>query len=1138
MSICRWKRAVNSQKCIRAGGKHNDLDDVGKDVYHHTFFEMLGNWSFGDYFKTEVCTWAWELLTEVYKIPAERLYVTYFGGEPSAGLEPDHECKELWKKLGVAEERILPGNMKDNFWEMGDVGPCGPCSEIHFDRIGNRNAAHLVNMDDPDVLEVWNLVFMQFNRESDKSLRTLPNKHIDCGMGLERLVSVIQGKRSNYDTDLFMPLFEAIEKQSGVGVPYRGRLGDEDVGKVDMAYRVVADHIRTLTIALSDGGRPDNVGRGYVLRRILRRGIRFANENLNAKPGFFSGLVDTVCEILGHFFPEVNKDPQAVKDIIDEEETQFLKTLIRGRRLLDRTIAKMTSGTKVLPGDIAWRLYDTYGFPVDLTQLMAEERGMIVDLKAYEEAKAAAILASQGKTGGAEDKISLDVHAINELKEKGFKPTDDSIKFNYKAESNDPNANYKFEGCQAKVLALRSNKAFVNEIKSGQECGVLLDKTSFYAEQGGQIFDDGFLVKCDDDSVEVKVTNVQVRGGYILHMGTVEGTLKIGDTVILQIDEVRRKNVMNNHTGTHILNYALRQSLGAEADQRGSLVAPDRMRFDFTAAKAMTVAQVKKAELLANEMISKNEEVYAKDTPLVLAKAIQGLRAVFDETYPDPVRVVSVGVPVDTMTSDPTGPAGTRTSVEFCGGTHLRRSGHIGPFIIASEEAIAKGIRRVVALTGPEATKAINKQKLLETELGKVKTKIMEGSLSQKEVTKLITNLTEDISAAQISYWKKDEMRTDLKALKKTIDDKDREMKAGVTNDVVELAKTILTSNPNLPFLVYEFNAFAQNKALDGALKQVKALSAGTPAMFFSADEDAGKVLCMAQVPKDIIGSKGLKANDWCQKVQGIINGKGGGKPENAQATGSNPSGMKEAMKAAIEYAQSKLGAKMPEIKGVVVAQSTSAAGGDNSDAPKDFVVVEKPKVDLKAGPVLHSRSGTPASNMVLVSAAYANMSVQHAESEGTMKFDADPRLSFTSPLAILNFVSQNSTPLLGKEKALVLQWVMYALGDVQNATMAWVLNSNQQKARDVLQKQENYLKMRTYLVGERLSLADIAMSMALLPLYQFVLDASLRKQFPNNTRWLNTCINQPDFLKVLGTIRLCETSAVAPKDNKKKGKK
>lgn len=358
----------------------------------------------------------------------------------------------------------------------------------------------------------------------------------------------------------------------------------------------------------------------------------------------------------------------------------------------------MSSGTKTLPGDIAWRLYDTYGFPIDLTQLMAEERGMTVDLEAYEKAKAEAILASQGKTSGVEDTISLDVHAINELKEKNVKPTDDAIKYNYVADAK--NGDYKFESCSSQVLALRFNKSFVDKVQSGQECGVLLDKTCFYAEQGGQIYDEGFLVKSDDESVEVKVTNVQVRGGYILHMGRVEGDLKVGDKVILQIDESRRKNIMNNHTGTHVLNFALRQTLGTEADQRGSLVAPDRLRFDFTAGKAMTVEQVKKAETIANELIQKNEEVYAKETPLVIAKAIQGLRAVFDETYPDPVRVVSIGVSVESLTADPNGPAGTKTSVEFCGGTHLRRAGHMGPFIIASEEAIAKGIRRVVALTG------------------------------------------------------------------------------------------------------------------------------------------------------------------------------------------------------------------------------------------------------------------------------------------------------------------------------------------------------------------------------------------------------------------------------------------------------
>ena len=582
--MSKWKRVVNSQKCIRAGGKHNDLDDVGKDVYHHTFFEMLGNWSFGDYFKKEICGWAWELLTQDLKLPAERLYVTYFGGEPTTGLEPDMECKQLWLDLGIPEERILPGNMKDNFWEMGETGPCGPCSEIHYDCIGNRDARSLVNMDDPTVVEIWNLVFMQFNREADKSLRTLPKKHIDCGMGLERLVAAIQCKSSNYDTDIFTPILKTIEAGVGEGVgPYSGKVGEEDAssGSFDMAYRVVADHIRTLSIALTDGGRPDNVGRGYVLRRILRRGIRFATEKLMAKPGFFASLVDIVVKTLGDAFPELRKDPQAIKDIINEEEIQFLKTLNRGRKLLDREIGKL-AGKKVLRGEVAWRLYDTYGFPVDLTQLMSEEFGLTVNMEEYEHCKSQAQLASQGKGGTQDDHIALDVHAINELKDSmNIATTDDNAKYSYEASSTDKNANYVFKGCKSKVVALRRNKQFVNTVESGQECGVLLDKTCFYAEQGGQIYDEGFLEKIDDDSVEFKVRNVQVRGGYILHMGTLEGKLAVGDIVSLKIDEIRRKNVMNNHTGTHVLNFALRKALqgsGSEADQKGSLVAPERLR--------------------------------------------------------------------------------------------------------------------------------------------------------------------------------------------------------------------------------------------------------------------------------------------------------------------------------------------------------------------------------------------------------------------------------------------------------------------------------------------------------------------------------------------------------------------------------
>ncbi|CAB1432170.1 unnamed protein product [Pleuronectes platessa] len=664
--MARLRRAANTQKCIRAGGKHNDLDDVGKDVYHHTFFEMLGSWSFGDYFKHLACQMALELLTKTFGISIDRLYVTYFGGDEGAGLEPDLECKQIWIDLGMDEARILPGSMKDNFWEMGDTGPCGPCSEMHFDRIGGRDASHLVNMDDPNVLEIWNLVFIQFNRESETELKPLPKKSIDTGMGLERLVSVLQNKMSNYDTDLFVPYFEAIQQGTGAR-PYTGKVGAEDSDGIDMAYRVLADHARTLTIALSDGGRPDNTGRGYVLRRILRRAVRYSHEKLGAKKGFFASLVDVVVTSLGNAFPELKKDPEMVKDVINEEEEQFLKTLSRGRRILDRKIMSLGE-SKTIPGDTAWLLYDTYGFPLDLTSLIAEEKGMAVDLAQFEEVKKAAQLKSQGKGAGDQDHIMLDIYAIDELRNKNVPATDDSLKYKY---TSDDSGSYVFHQASATVLALRRDRAFCDEVTTGQQCGVLLDQTSFYAEQGGQTFDQGFMLREDDsteDRMEFTVKNTQVRGGYVLHVGTVYGTLKVGDSVVLQVDEARRKPIMSNHTATHILNFALRGVLG-EADQRGSLVAADRLRFDFTAKGALSTGEVRRTEEIACAMIRDAKPVYTMDTPLAEAKAIQGLRAVFDETYPDPVRVVSIGIPVQDLLDEPTSAAGSLTSIEFCGGT-------------------------------------------------------------------------------------------------------------------------------------------------------------------------------------------------------------------------------------------------------------------------------------------------------------------------------------------------------------------------------------------------------------------------------------------------------------------------------------
>ncbi|XP_013926747.1 PREDICTED: alanine--tRNA ligase, cytoplasmic-like, partial [Thamnophis sirtalis] len=738
--MAKLTRAVNTQKCIRAGGKHNDLDDVGKDVYHHTFFEMLGSWSFGDYFKELACKLALDLLTKEFGIPIERLYVTYFGGNEAAGLEPDLDCKQIWLDLGLAESKILPGSMKDNFWEMGDTGPCGPCSEMHYDRIGDRDASHLVNQDDPNVLEIWNLVFIQFNRWY--VLRRI----------LRRAVRYAHEKLSA-PKGFFATLVDVVVQSLGTGCrPYSGQVGEEDVDGIDMAYRVLADHARTITIALSDGGRPDNTGpsRDLTMETLTASEIR---------QRFINFFVD-------HQHTYVHSSATIPLD----DPTLLFANAGMNQRGASFNTDTLNHPYSVLQKDgelcdTAWLLYDTYGFPVDLTGLIAEEKGLRVDMEAFEEERKTAQLKSQGKGGGDEDLIMLDIYAIEDLRARALEPTDDSPKYNYRSDSD---GFYEFGTPGATVKAIRRDKTFVDEVHTGQECGIVLDQTCFYAEQGGQIYDEGYLVKEDgaEDRTEFTVKNVQVRGGYVLHVGTVYGSLKVGDFVGLFIDEPRRRPIMSNHTATHILNFALRSVLG-EADQRGSLVAPDRLRFDFTAKGAMSTQEIKKTEEIVNGMIQDAKVVYAKECPLAAAKAIQGLRAVFDETYPDPVRVVSIGIPVDDMLNDPSSAAGAVTSVEFCGGTHLQNSSHAGHFVIVSEEAIAKGIRRIVAVTGAEAQKALRKSEGLIKQLADLETKVKIQTTPNKDVQREIADLGEALATAIIPQWQKDELREALKALKK-----------------------------------------------------------------------------------------------------------------------------------------------------------------------------------------------------------------------------------------------------------------------------------------------------------------------------------------------------------------------------------
>ncbi|CAH8871047.1 unnamed protein product [Trichobilharzia szidati] len=911
----RLKRAYNSQKCIRAGGKHNDLDDVGRDVYHHTFFEMLGNWSFGDYFKKEACEWAWELLTKVWKIPGDRLYVTYFGGNNTLNLPPDEEAREIWISLGLPKSRVLPFGMKENFWEMGETGPCGPCSEIHYDRIGNRDAAHLVNQDDPDVLEIWNLVFIQFNREDGGSLRPLPSKHVDTGMGFERTLSVIQGKRSNYDTDLFTPLFKAIEEGTGVR-PYTGKVGADDTDGIDMAYRVLADHARVLTVALSDGGRAQNTGRGYVLRRILRRAVRFAVEVLNAKPGFLSSLVDIVIQTLGDAFPEVTRDPDTVKELINEEEQQFLVTLKRGQRLLNRVIGDLkvsTNNSATLSGEVAWRLYDTYGFPLDLTQLIAEEHHLKVDLEGYEKAKEEAQARSQTGTCAGGLVVDLDVHALAELKNKGVPLTDDSEKFNY---TSDSEGNYVFPDAEATVLAIRNENDFVESATlNGQMCGIVLDRTLFYAESGGQLYDHGFITSCTDETTELSIVDVRCRGGYILHIGTLQGELKVGSKVRLSLDAVRRTGLMRNHTGTHVLNFALRE-LVEESDQKGSLVAPDRLRFDFTSKRGMTRDELSKAEEICHAMITKNLEVYSSDVSLSYAKTIQGVRAVFGEVYPDPVRVVSIGVPVTTLVAHPEKGLGKTTSVEFCGGTHVLNTKHIGDLVIVSEEAIAKGIRRIVALTGHEAERAQKESTRLEKEVNEmvksVSLLISQGQGTNESdyfrVSRQMIDLTEHVARAIISQHCRELLREKLQEAKKLLDARDKASKTAVASKVMEEARSLCETLANSPkdFIIHVFDAQSNTKALNSALKEIEKLCPNKAVMAFSSDRVSNKLICLSQVPKVLV-SRGLKANEWVSSVSKAMDGKGGGKETSAQAVGNRIDAVGEVIQLADAFAVAKL---------------------------------------------------------------------------------------------------------------------------------------------------------------------------------------------------------------------------------------
>lgn len=909
--LANLKRAANSQKCIRAGGKHNDLDDVGKDTYHHTFFEMLGNWSFGDYFKEEAITWAWTLLTEVYGLPKDRLYATYFAGDATFGLPADEEARNIWLRY-LPSERILPFDKKANFWEMGDTGPCGPCSEIHFDRIGGRDAAPMVNYDDPTVIEIWNIVFMQFNREPDGSLRELPAKHIDTGMGFERLTSILQNKMSNYDTDIFAPLFEAIQKITGAA-PYTGKLGAEDTGTKDMAYRVVADHARTLTFAITDGAVPSNEGRGYVLRRILRRAVRYGQQMLGAKPGFFASLIQVVVNTFGEAFPELKAKSTFVQEVIADEEDSFGRTLANGIKTFNKFAATAkTENRTTIQGSEAFFLYDSMGFPLDLTQIMASEANMVVDVDGFQKcmAEQKARARAAGKFGKANEKLVLEAEETSFLAKKGIVPTEDSAKYATHAAP------------VATVQAIYTLKGFIGDEEYAKAAegetvttyGIVMDTTSFYAESGGQVSDTGVLTVVTGDvnsesaatnGISFGVDDVQVFGGFVLHIGTVRSEdsasapgLKVGDKVRCSVDYERRGFVAPNHTMTHVLNFALREVIGDGADQKGSVVQADKLRFDFASTKGLTPDQIEQVENIVNAQIDKALPVQIEVIPLAKARSLATLRAVFGEAYPDPVRVVAVGPQtIPQLLADPENADWMNLSVELCGGTHLKNTSQAGKFAIIEEGSIAKGIRRIIGVTRDAATTAHGRAAQLATDFAAAR------SMSGAALDARITELKIQVDAAEIPVYQKARFRDQITELGKRIV---AEQKA-VAAKLGETGKAV----------AFEAISKATNKAvvcevpIQGNSDAVKAITEGIKkthpdVAFLGISTDAtSKTLVFAVVPKEGVAA-GIKAAEWVQAAINPIGGRCGGKDDSAMTTVKEVSKTSEVVSAGKTYAEGK----------------------------------------------------------------------------------------------------------------------------------------------------------------------------------------------------------------------------------------
>ncbi|MDE5811661.1 MAG: alanine--tRNA ligase [Muribaculaceae bacterium] len=808
----KYKRVADSQKCLRVSGKHNDLEEVGMDTYHHTMFEMLGNWSFGDYFKQEAIDWAWEYLVDVLKLDPKRLYATVFEGSTEEGLDRDNEAAAIWEKH-LPADHIINGNKHDNFWEMGDTGPCGPCSEIHIDlRSDEERAAidgrELVNHDHPQVIEIWNLVFMQFNRKADGSLEPLPAKVIDTGMGFERLCMALQGKTSNYDTDVFTPLINKIAELSGL------KYGVDS--KVDVAMRVIADHVRTIAFSIADSQLPSNAKAGYVIRRILRRAVRYAYTFLNQKQPFMYRLVDTLIESMGEAYPEIQKQRELIMKVIKEEEDSFLRTLENGIRMLDSAIeVARKDGKTEISGKEAFVLYDTYGFPLDLTELILKENGMTLN------------------------KAEFDVE-MNAQKQRARNAaaveTGDWVTVN---DGEQEFVGYDTFTTPARILRYRKLKQ-----KNQEFYQIILDKTPFYAEMGGQVGDRGTLTSANE---VIEIFDTKRENGIGVHL-TKQLPENPATEFVASIDTEARNAISANHTATHLLHESLREVLGTHVEQKGSFVSPDSLRFDFSHFQKLTPEEISKVEKLANRKV---RQAIARDEHrnVPIAKAMEmGAMALFGEKYGDEVRVIKYG-----------------DSVELCGGTHVDNTGNIGMIKIIAESSTAAGIRRIEAVTGARAEAYVND---------------LENNL--QAIAAMFNNVPDVLSAIRRSIDENADLRHQ-------VEDYFNERVNNLSKQLLESAKV------ENGVKVVEMSGVRLADVVKNVAFAVRRQSAEHTAFIAATVDPSGKPLLTVMLTDDLVAG-GLNASSIVRNAAKAIKGGGGGQPGFAQAGGKDADGISQAL--------------------------------------------------------------------------------------------------------------------------------------------------------------------------------------------------------------------------------------------------